>query len=380
MSDALDQKAHPVVLARTSLSTTSQPGSVTVPMRLVRPAVNGELGPSAATPADVEDFLRIIWEASVVRSGGFFLRYQDADGNGLPDSIFSSAGNPPVDGIPSGDTAQLTIAVTFRRDSQFQRWHNAFEVALNKGYDKALYLSLADSAGVIADLSPSYPPGCVAFSAQSPPLDRLLRGASIDLYDANWVAHLYHLIQFRLSGRPAGSSPAFDASLWSLALTPQVVADAPGTSAYRQVVPAYRFVHGGGPSPNPYAAVGGKPVLTLRLNDVYGNALESSAHDAAFGVRYNDALMTPAQWPGVRIAYRFAQVREQVLKAAAALTLNLRFEPGEVIRAATPAMMVHGLGPGEATEDDHLRQQARVALQRYAVIIAQLADPRQPCR
>ncbi|MCB0116282.1 MAG: hypothetical protein KDD84_19415, partial [Caldilineaceae bacterium] len=44
----------------------------------------------AATLADNADFVRLLWEASTVVSGGFFLRYRTGDGNALPDAIFDA--------------------------------------------------------------------------------------------------------------------------------------------------------------------------------------------------------------------------------------------------------------------------------------------------
>jgi hypothetical protein len=394
-SDLLDPQRHPVVLAKVNLSTTSEPGGVTTPLRLVERALADELGPTSAKPEDVADFLRIVWELSVVRTGGFFLRYQTADGRGLPDWIFSPPDQPPVGGLPGGEAANVTLAVSFSRESSFRRWHNAFSVALSPKYDGTLYVGLANADGPLQDLNPCYPPGCVAFAGERAD-EKLLHEEAVELYGKEWVAHMYHLIQFRVNGAGEGSQPAFGRSLWSLALGPSQGdgegvgsrgrAGAGGASGngegasgeaappappqtYRQVVPVFRFVEGAGESPNPYGAVGGEPTLRMLLNDVYGNALDSGAHDVAFEVLYNDPLWTPAEWPGVRVAYR-------LLPGPPTMALNAQFEPDEVIRtgAAAAAMVVQGVAPGEATDADRAAQQAQVALQRYASVAAQLED------
>jgi hypothetical protein len=75
-TDALDLSAQPVLLFKSNLSTTSQPNTLATPMLLLRRlAANAALGPVAAGLADVQDFLRLVWEASVVHSSGFYLRY-----------------------------------------------------------------------------------------------------------------------------------------------------------------------------------------------------------------------------------------------------------------------------------------------------------------
>ena len=374
LSDKIDLHAFPLLLAKTNLSTTSQPDTVNTPLRLL--AQSDLLGPSSAPLSSSDDFLRLLWEASVVRSGGLYLHYQDAGGNGLPNDIFSPPGQPPVGGVPTGDTATLTIAVVFDGETTFQRWHNAFAVQqLDPAYEGTLYLGLRSADGTaIQDLSPSYPPGCIAFSGQWAN-EELLRAASMGLYSEDWVAHLYHLIQFRLDGQQPGSFPAFGSSLWSLAITPSQDPDASADAnarvqTYRQVVPVHRFLTAG--ASNPYAAVGGAPTLTMRLLDVFGNTLDRDTHAASFDVRYNDPLWTPAEWPGVRIAYRFVPGATRPT-----LDLNLQFDPAAVIRtgAGTGSMMVHGLSDGEASEQDKVVQQVQVALQQYALVTGQLADP-----
>jgi hypothetical protein len=78
-------------LGQANLSTVTRPGG-------------GELGlaesgaPAATGPVALGGnaaFLRLLWEASITASGGFFLYYQ-ADGAGLPDAIFDADGQAVV--------------------------------------------------------------------------------------------------------------------------------------------------------------------------------------------------------------------------------------------------------------------------------------------
>ena len=174
-SDALDLAKHPVVLAKTSLSTTSQPGSLATPFALAALAAEDRLGPTAARLDDVAAFARLLWELSVVQTGGFYLRYATADGQELPASIFHAAGAVEPGEQATGDAAELTLAITFPAEAPLQGWHNAF---LNPKEEGSLYLGLAESGGgALQALHPTYPPGCVGFEGTWA-LAELLAGAS----------------------------------------------------------------------------------------------------------------------------------------------------------------------------------------------------------
>jgi hypothetical protein len=62
-----------------------------------RPDTGAGLGLTAGPPRGIanppEEFLRLLWEASAVRSGGFFLHYETSgDAGGLPDRVFDADG------------------------------------------------------------------------------------------------------------------------------------------------------------------------------------------------------------------------------------------------------------------------------------------------
>lgn len=59
-----------------------------------------EAPPTGASIASAPEFLTFLWECGVVRSGGYYLNYADAKGNGLPDTLFGR-----------GDTATLAVLV-----------------------------------------------------------------------------------------------------------------------------------------------------------------------------------------------------------------------------------------------------------------------------
>ncbi|MEV7595929.1 LysM domain-containing protein [Kitasatospora sp. NPDC089797] len=85
-------------LTRTNLTTETAPPSLRIGRAGEEPA-RGIVTP----PAEV---VRLLWELSTVRTGGYYLYYQvPQEGVGLPDSVFDSSG-----------TATLTLVITYRRD------------------------------------------------------------------------------------------------------------------------------------------------------------------------------------------------------------------------------------------------------------------------
>ncbi len=76
---------------------------------------------------------------------------------------------------------------------------------------------------------------------------------------------------------------------------------------------------------------------------------------------YTDPLLPPAEWPGVRAAFRFAP---PAAGHSASLVLSFRFDPSLVMR-----------GGAEPADEDGAERQAGAALLRYAAAAAQLADP-----
>ncbi|HEU5063750.1 MAG TPA: hypothetical protein VFT79_11450 [Solirubrobacterales bacterium] len=370
-SDQVDPKQ--VLLAKANLSTTSQPARLTAPLRLATLAEE-ELGPTAANSSQVSDFAQLLWELSVVQAGGFYLRYETRDGKGLPDTIFHAPGQVAEEKgeKPTGDSAELTLAITFPEGTPVSRWHNSLVVGLGE-YDKALYVGLADTAGnPLQALHPSYPPGCVGFDGTWQNAHLLASDAGGALYTEEWVEQLYHQLQFKVAGEKAGTPVSFDPSLWSLGLSPvKKDPEEKGPSdRYRQVLPAYRFARGAGEEPNPYAAVGGTVELGFRIGDVFGNLLreedekeaEEPNHKGSLPLLYNDPLVGPGEWPGVRVAHRFVPGEKE---KGPCLRLSFAFDPESIVK------------PGKGQEDPHAaEEQAKAALSRYATAISQLDDPR----
>jgi LysM repeat protein len=104
-SDALDPNA--TYLLKTNLSTETHAAPASAAAQV---ATSDPPPVYAAALGDPADFLALLWEASITRSGGFYLQYVDAEGGaGLPSSVFDGA-----------STAQLSVLVLL--GSQSGRW------------------------------------------------------------------------------------------------------------------------------------------------------------------------------------------------------------------------------------------------------------------
>ncbi|MCA1568602.1 MAG: LysM peptidoglycan-binding domain-containing protein [Acidobacteria bacterium] len=115
-------------LVKTNLSTETNP-------RAARGALVAQAQPKlTGILNDPLDFLRLLWEASVTRSGGFSLTYRRDDGTGLPETIFAQ-----------GESATVTFMILHAADGDVvHRGANA--VLVGDGFDPARYNLAAVSA------------------------------------------------------------------------------------------------------------------------------------------------------------------------------------------------------------------------------------------
>jgi LysM repeat protein len=87
IADKLNQSA--TYILRTNLSTLSQSGPSAARLAEAAPAPAPAEGEYDAPLTDPLNFVKLLWECSVVYSGGYYLDYVTADGNGLPDHLFA---------------------------------------------------------------------------------------------------------------------------------------------------------------------------------------------------------------------------------------------------------------------------------------------------
>ncbi|MDB4916776.1 MAG: hypothetical protein JWM95_4420 [Gemmatimonadetes bacterium] len=332
---------------KTNLSTLNQIPATSLLMA-ERFAVASTLGGDFAPVADVQGFLRLLWEVSVVNAPGFFLLYRDAAGDDLPSSIFSSPG------ANGGSAAQFDIVIQFAPQA-------AESVSLTSatncvfldqsGPSTAVYLAVSQAGGApVLEYSPTYAAGSIGFT--------LLWQRTADTSIPVPVNELYHLIQYRILG-----GDGYRQSVWSLPVGPSdgggpyAVQSSPSNWSYVQTVAVSHFQ--GSPAGNRYAVINCPVSLGLRVVDVYGDALPVGA-SVPFTPLYQDPLYTIAQWPGVVWSWHIAPDIGNVALAS----LQMTFDPDSVIPPGSPH-----------SGDASLSAQWQVILSHYQLILDQLTDP-----
>jgi hypothetical protein len=283
----IDRSASYIV--RTNLSTETRSGNLSA-NRLA--LADGDLPPSSpyfAPVGDAEMFLKLVWEASVVGGGGYWLELTDGDGNGYGDEIWSQEGTATVTII-----ALLASQSMANPDRQLHSFNTAALVA--DPVDPAataLFVAAPDDRDQIRQATVAQ--GNVGFTMGlvNPPD----AGDDPDLR----ARRLYNLAGYQLpetevfaasnAGSPVG--PRVDGSAAAvdrMRMTPRMTADAADENdqTLSQVIPIHRYaktptvpaIPGLPPQAgDPYAGISASgrtapPVATVVLgfHDVYGNA------------------------------------------------------------------------------------------------------------
>lgn len=342
VSETLDPH---VLLAKLNLSTLNQVEQVSFAHTLMAARLTTPETSDSALLTDVADFLRLIWELSVVRAPGYYLYYRTEAGQGLPADLFADTATSnasPTDpaqkvvpGTASG-TANLTLVVEFATAPASKLTLAAYQNSLWVATDSeitTLVCDVADSSGEpLYAYQSAYAPGQVGFTATWTPAVEPSPAPPIA------VNELYHLIQYQIDGK----GTAYTDSVWSLPVGPtsndtKDSGDSPDPASaawqLQQLVPLLPFyATADSPAPtNPYAIVGQPATLEFRLCDIYGNALEQT-YGAPFTPRYSDPLIALGEWPGLQSTYYFASGTA----GAAQLLIALTFDPNIVAAAASP--------------------------------------------
>jgi hypothetical protein len=363
-----------VLLIKTNLSTESNPAGVR------QNAAFGEepADPVHASLAELRAFLTIVWQAAVVNSGGFYLRYADSAGNDLPDDLFTR-----------GPSTSFTLLVSFAAavDARLFPYHDAMVLepaaaaVLEAGAGRTLYVAPAD----VLEWDSAQPAGTLGFEVRRrnpnrtltpPPSLRAVAGADgagvtraalleaaraagvrpgsdeeARLLDeageaAAQLQNLFNLLQFRVA-----AGERFRQSVWSIpvgpgqpdpdpeagarfrALRAAGPMDEPADWLYQQVPAVFRFAGESQRTDDPtrYAGVGGSVGLEFRVLDLFGNVMDASdpVRLPPAEVLFHDRLVPPDAWPGCSLDYAVARK-----DGAPRLTVTLRFQPGAVVPGA----------------------------------------------
>jgi hypothetical protein len=346
-----------VLLAKVNLSTLNQAPKVAALFETRMRNMNVQEIDFAPVTSPGQ-FLRLVWELSVVNASGFFLYYIDHLGHDLPAELFADAG------VGGGQTAQFNILVQFGEAIPLQLvhpWQNCITVAESSPASRNTFFAalLAESGSPIYQYSPTYLPGNIGF-------DVIWKQETVSPEPPIPVDHLYQLIQFSIAAQGT-----YRSSVWSLPAGPTrnspsgppgMLSDA-NTWNYQQSVPVYRFVLNSPSTGTPYTAVGHTASLGFRLIDIYGNPLPD-VHQFSFTPLYNDPLASFAEWPGVAVSFHVQNGNS----TAANLIIDALFDPDTVVLRGSQSPPLNGLQPSAADQWQTIQA-------RYELILCQLQDP-----
>lgn len=310
VSDDLDPAATAIL--KTNLSTETHSGETG--FQAMADVEVAPSGPSYATIAAGQEFLQLLWECSIVGSGGFYLTYATPQGAGLSDAVFSA-----------GTEAQLQLVALLGRqtastpDRGLYPFTNTAVVLDNLDPSRVTVYAQA-AGGTETTVVATVPPGSVGFE-----LSR--QNASFESDSAEQrTRSLASLVGFTLTGATGDFSVAAGLPIGPLETStptglPAPVAgnDDPTIWYYQQVVPVSRFATVPAPSlapglppatANPYAGLGGTATFSLTFRDVFGNdvAPETPLEGVSAPVKYTDPLLGLAAWPGVTASYEVVTV------------------------------------------------------------------------
>jgi LysM repeat protein len=270
-----------------------------------------------------KEFIRLLWECSVVGTGGFYLNYVNADnGAGLPQNLFADS---------NGATLWLIIILSSQcraksPDRNLYGFTNAVLVQDNIDAGQAnIFTEAADNSDITKGAT--VPPGYVGFQLTRPNPESETPGPE------QKTRSLYSLLSYRVV-----ENDFFNGSPESLPIGPTYHeknnANRDNQHAwlntdeknwqYHHVVPIYRFAKAN-PLPHcnalpsgtgtPYAGIAKDPAtqrlawveLGFTFRDLFGNSKtpEPKMPCLPIPVGYFDRLIGFSQWPGASAAYTF---------------------------------------------------------------------------
>lgn len=336
-----------VLLLKTNLSTESAPPTAAFTAQSALPPA--DRFSALMVPEQAEEFLRLIFQVSIVNAGGFYLYYEDSAEKGLPDYLFSGT-----------SAADLSLLVTFKTQSQAIQATNflngeSYTITVDEvgSYGNTLtVLSTASDQHILyaqAPTIPAYRPaianGSVGFMLERDDPETALQapasltgqlGASQGFTrdqiataiiqaghdpaaesfrslmreagdDAAQLSNLFNLLTYGID-----DNTGFGKSIRGLPIGPTEEADqnAQGKWRYRQVIPIYPSAKQplpviGGDDLNPYSGVGSDVLIGLDLLDLFGNPIITDKPLLPLTAKalYFDPLIGLESWPAVSASY-----------------------------------------------------------------------------
>lgn len=314
-------------LLKTNLSTETRSGAQAARARAEAAdgAADAAPSPYAAPFSSLAEFLRLLWEGSVVGGNGTWLGVSTAGGGAIPASSFDGDGKAELVLVVLVGAQQAAISV----GRTLLPFNNCAAVAPGFDPSSTLFAEAADASDLI--VQPLLPPGNAGFvlSVPKPPPPETSAQAALQ--------QMFSLLTYALV---ASAGSPFSASEAGLPIGPEAddsgglepfqrarrqrriaagleraTTDDASTWRYQRVVPVARFgppsvipaVPGlPPPAQDPYRGLAGQrsvPVASFALGfaDVLGNvtAPPSSPVQVSAPAGYTDALIGVTTWPAV---------------------------------------------------------------------------------
>jgi hypothetical protein len=291
-------------IIQANLSTETNPGGGTTAFKSLMLAET----PKYNTLNDPGDFATLLWECSIVRSGGFYFYYiTPEDDKGLPDYLFSESG-----------VANIQMVITYTNFIA-QPFINAVITGDDLDFSKtAVYAQSPD----ITVLVPTLMPGNVGYelSRNNPGDFDPTKNPPTTAEDQVYLQNQFNLLGVSLptikayqNYMPAGpTDPMSQEDIQNKKAGNTLESDPTGPWNYNSAIPYYKFVQGVNDDPdypNPYAGIGTDVGMALNWQDMFGNIPTSGVKSLSVSMEllYTDTILSVSQWPSVSSFYLFEQ-------------------------------------------------------------------------
>ncbi|MFK7969909.1 MAG: hypothetical protein AB8F95_06055 [Bacteroidia bacterium] len=304
--------------------------------------------PYQANITERERFTRILWEGCTVGGDGFFIQYEDQNGDGLPDEVFNQgdSGSISLLAISSGALRSFHTCLILNGLFSQQEWE-----------EKMAHLKSNRKHAVLVT-----PPGHLGI--------RITRTAPTGTADtaAKLLDNMYQLLAIQVEGLgvTTHANSAFKPGKEGLPMGPAHEEDKDGTWVYERMIPLYRFARNtintghavltGAKSPYAGISDSSKVNIGLEWRDIFGNDFGKGAFSKQYNIRYKDPLIGFHQWPALGMEYTF--------EAGPKVVINFNFETQSYTQA-------NSTEPGQPAPNERAKNDR----DRYRTIFYQLAQP-----
>ncbi|MEL6253355.1 MAG: hypothetical protein AAFR87_15190, partial [Bacteroidota bacterium] len=299
------------------------------------------------------EFIRLIWEASTVNTGGFYLYYEESPNVFLPDEIFEDGTNATLSLILHAahdneaekyssclildgewDNKEFDIRVESSETYQVQlvpTGHIDLNVAIDNYSDKLELAKIVEDDGATLKSDPASDTGtslekdtllrvltksedgshCQVSLLSNPETSGWVAESSIEMTATakDKLQNLYQLLGYQVKEKtntftkstealPAGPKDSNDQWSYEMAIPYFNFAD---NSINNFVSPPNSAAQLPPKEKNPYAGIGHQIDLEFYWQDLYGNRLaDSEKWNNPYDLSYNDPIIGINQWPNVK--------------------------------------------------------------------------------